>query len=563
IWSLFQIVMRLSELDLREPATRLLQSLIETSYIPPEAIQRTDQSSRDFHLIIALTLVRSCIFWKWYRRALALIRNHFHLHKRSSVGPVISGLSHDILYALMEYPTVEDLDLTISFVEDMVSSQEPISVSSDVIRQIYNHAQRLNQPDMAATLYTLTQGGTTQPLDEFPLPSGTALTWLLRYLSSQSAYLHLARRLVKQVVDRCEPIPPPDRADFISIAAKSGFASHARSLWERYSSGREGRAVAGNAAMVVRMCSLFTSLRRRNAVKKSEDSELAHETTIASIDSGPSHEAEDLCISSELDQDQDLRNFADLVLTRYRELKEPLYRASREDLNALARANIMLGRIVEGFQVLQIVTYRNECPDLHDINVILSAIADVDPRMALKMVRRMVAVGPKPDSISFGTVIHKAARHRDVATISRMLRLARNAGQQLTTKTVATVIRASVMLSGTDKDAIRDNLVRALGIITANDHSNHLSTVNMGTFCVEEALKADDPTLAFQFWKRLMRSRTPWDDGLHTSLRRRIEKSVCCRCKEGYIRTEDGRKMLFALRRGFKEGRRVKESYTT
>jgi hypothetical protein len=168
--------------------------------------------------------------------------------------------------------------------------------------------------------------------------------------------------------------------------------------------------------------------------------------------------------------------------------------------------------------------------------------------MALKMVRRMVTLGPKPDSISFGTVIHQAARHRDSAVISSLLQLARESGQQLTTKTMVTIIRASMTFSGADKDAVRDNLVRALEIITANEHSNHLPTSNMGGFCVEEALRADDPTLAFRFWKLLLQTKADWDDDSHASLRDRIASSIRCHRKMGYIRAGDSHKMLFSLR---------------
>jgi hypothetical protein len=538
-WSLFRLVVHLSELHLREPAMRLLQSLIEAAYIPPEAIQRTDQSSRDFHLIITLTLVRSCIFWKWNRRALAILRNY--LSGKSSAGPIVSRLCEDVLYALMEFPTVEDMNLGVSFIKDMATNIEPIFVSPGIVRQVYSSAQRLDQFQTAASLYKLSQ---SEASHNFPLPSGAALTWLLRNLSSQPAYLHLARRLVEQVVDRCEPIPLTGRAEFIAIAAESGFASHARSLWERYSSGRGGRSVAGNAAMVVRMCSLFANLRRRKAIHTFKK---PGTTTASPI--GHSRDLKDQCISwpGESEQEKDLENFANLVLTRYREAKEPLHQASREDLNALARANIILGHITEGFQVLRVVIDRNERPDLHDINVVLSAIAKVDPRMALKMVQRMVTIGPEPDSISFGTVIHQAARHCDSAVISSLLQLARESGQQLTTKTIVTIIRASVAFSGADKDAVRDNLVLALGVIIANKHSNHLPTLHMGRFCVEEALKADDPTLAFRFWKHLLKSADQ-DDDSHASLRGRIASSIRCHYKKGYIRAGDSHKMISALK---------------
>ena len=545
IWSLFRLVTHLSKLRMREPAMRLLQSLIETSYVPPEAIHRADHSSGDFHLIVTLTLVRSCISWNWNRNALILAKNY--LSEVSSVGPEITRLCQDVLYTLMEFPSIEDLELSLSFIKDMASRPEPLAVSPDVVRQMYANAQHLNQPHIATSLFTFSQSRTVNSPNGFPLPSGSALTWSLRHLSRQNTHLHLTRRLVEQVVDRCEPIPLADRAAFISIAAESGFASLARSLWERYSSGREGWMVAGNAAMVVRMCSLFASLCRLKGANKSGNFQVAAKTIISSANGGLGQTGKDLCTSEE-EQRKDLKDFANLVLTRFRETKEPLQQASREDLNALARANIILGHVKKGLEVLQVVIRRNEGPDLHDLNVVLSAIAEADPRIALKMVRHMVALGQGPDGISFGTVIHQAARHGDVAVITSLLHLAQENGQQLTPKTVAAVIRASVVFSGMDKDAVRDNLTRALGIIIANEHSNHLATLNMSKFCIEEALKANDPTLAFQFWKCLLRIRAEWDDDLHATLRRRIAKSIHTHYKEGHIRAEDGQKMVSALR---------------
>ena len=535
VWTLFRLVLHLSELHLREPATRILQSLVV--HIPPEAIQRMDQSSGDFHLIIVLTFVRSCISWKWNDKALALLRSY--LGRNPSASPAINKLCHDALYALMEFPTVDDLHLGVSFVEDILSSPEPIFFSAGIVRQIYSSAQHLGQPQIAASLYKLTQYEPTQSLHKYPLPSGTALTWFLRHLSNHVAYLHLARHLVQQVVDCCEPIPLTDRAEFISIAAESGFATSARSLWERYSSGSGGRIVAGNAAMVVRMCSLFANLHRRNVAHNSEGTGPVYSL----IDNRNNEDDPHISFL----EDKDFRDFAKLVLTRYREAKEPLHQASREDLNALARANVILGHFTEAFRVLQVVVDRNESPDLHDANVVLSAVANVDPRMALKMLRRMVAIGPKPDGISYGTVIHRAARHGNFAVIIGALRLARETGQQVTTKTVVTIIRASVAGSAADKDDLRDNLVHALEVIMANEESNHLATVNMGRFCINEALRADDPRLAFKFWTFLLQHRTEWDDNLHTSSRGRIARRIRLHWRKGHIDPEECYRMLCAL----------------
>ncbi|KAI0269872.1 hypothetical protein BC834DRAFT_574954 [Gloeopeniophorella convolvens] len=552
IWSLFRLVINLSRNSLRGLAMDLLQVLIETSYVPPEAIRRADHSAQDFQLIITLTLVRSCLFWDWNSKALALLRDYLS-GSSSAADPIISGLCRDVLYLLMEFPSVGDLGASISLVREILSRPKPFAVSPGIIRQIYSNAHHLDEPELAANFYAFTLERKIRSRNEHPLPSGSALTWLLQYLSKQTKRFQLARRFVREVVDRCEPIPIMDQASFISLVAESGFSTFARTLWERCSSGVGGRLVVGNAGLLIRMCSLFGNMSRRKACKGPEG--LAEETVAEDLESlvpvgaPKTLSAEGLNIGRRGDEDEkELRDFANLVLIRYRREKEPLNRASREDLNALARANIILGHTADGLQALQVVTDRHERPDLYDVNVALSAIAKVDPRAALQMVERLVTAGPKPDGVSYGTVIHHAARHRDAAVIGSMLELAAQTRQQLTAKTVNTIIRASVAFSDGDKAAVRDNLLRALQVLAANADSSYLPTMNMGRFCVDEALKAGDAQLAFHCWKRLLRPKAQWTDVVHKALRRRIVEAVIAQCEKGDLPVEEGHQMVTALR---------------
>jgi hypothetical protein len=160
----------------------------------------------------------------------------------------------------------------------------------------------------------------------------------------------------------------------------------------------------------------------------------------------------------------------------------------------------------------------------------------------------MVSQDPKPDGVSFGTVIHEAARHGDFEVIIGVLRLVQETGQQLTAKTMVSIIRASVAFSGADKGAVRDNLIHSLRVITANAHSNQLATRDMGRFCANEALKADDPVLAFIFWNRIVQPRAEWDDNSHCALRYRIASSIRTHCKKGHIGGEEYDSMMHALK---------------
>ncbi|KAH8976651.1 hypothetical protein EDB86DRAFT_3184218 [Lactarius hatsudake] len=119
-----------------------------------QPIQRVDHSSRDFHLIVTPTLVRSCIFWNWNRKALVITRKCY-LSKAFSVGPAITKLCQDALHTLMEFPTNGDLELSLAFIKDTVSGPKPLVVSPGILlnRQMYANAQHLNRPHIVTSLF--------------------------------------------------------------------------------------------------------------------------------------------------------------------------------------------------------------------------------------------------------------------------------------------------------------------------------------------------------------------------------------------------------------------------
>ena len=60
---------------------------------------------------------------------------------------------------------------------------------------------------------------------------------------------------------------------------------------------------------------------------------------------------------------------------------------------ALARAYLMTGQIAAGFRTLRVLLDRKEVPDLHDVNVALTALSAYHPARAATMLERMVEQG--------------------------------------------------------------------------------------------------------------------------------------------------------------------------
>ncbi|KAI0051120.1 hypothetical protein FA95DRAFT_1676235 [Auriscalpium vulgare] len=536
VWSAFELTLHLSVSGRRESALKLFQLLIDTQYIPPEAIQSVDLSSKNFRLIVALTFIRSCLHWNWRSRASTILRDYIIPLPTLDLSTV--EVCTEVLYALADFPSVEDLGLSVSLIKSLASRTDPVFVPDGLIRQLYETALRLEEPSTAGHFYSFARSEAIRSKHEYPPPNGPALPWLLRHFAVDGVYLRLARALVMHVVARGEPIPPTDRAPFITVTAELGFATQARKLWERYSAGRHRLLVVGNGALVVRMCSLFANVVKREELKAEKDRVAAGDGEAADYDGASSSEK----------RLADYSEFSSNVLEQYRNAKEPVARASREDLNALARANFILGNMTSGFAALRVLIDRHEIPDAHDVNVALSAVAQYSASAALEMMERMTTQGPPPDSVTLGTVIHHAGVQRDAETIQRALALAKRLAKHATVKTVVSMIRASVRLSGDDKEAVRANLMQALPIVAANAHRGGLGSPRLGYFCAEEALGAGDAVLAFRFWQLLVRSRTEWYSPQQAGQRGRIASGLRRMCAAGEASVGETRRLLRELK---------------
>lgn len=586
-------------------ALAIFQKLIETQYVPPEAVHDVDLTSQAFSTIVTAALVRSCIFWNWRVDAGVLTKNL--LRDLSELSPSFLHLCTEVIYSLLEYPSARELELCISIVKRLGYHPTPHFFPDGVIRKIYNIAHELEEPDTAQRLYTWTLTPRIHSLHNHPLPRGPSLPWLLARLLVRQKQVHLGRTLIHALVSSPDPIPPSNRAQVILLAAEHGFASDARTLWERYSVGRHKALVVAHAALAVRMTSLFSSLVRREAagsvralerrarlfsestLRDGDDSEMLDslnsnplDTTEDEIstpgadnlaaedpetrtepapapvsvpappapastatDPSPDPDPEDEAAEARMD---DLVAFSCLLVARLQESKLPLREASHRDLNALARVHFLIGNVAEGFAVFQVLLNRHEIPDNYDVNVAMTAMAEYDHRHAARMLRTMAARGVMPDGVAMGTVIHHALLQRDTEVIKRLLSLAKELGLRLTLKTVNTLIRASVTLSRDDPVALRENLKRALGIVEANLHANRLPTIALGKFCIVESLRAQDPEMAYRYWELLVKDKAEWTDNEQQFQRSRIARRIENKVARREMGEEEARAMLGELR---------------
>lgn len=530
----YNLVQKLLHIQRDQQALDVFQILVDSNNIPPEAISEASSTSTDISFIILSTLVRSCLHWGWRRGAVELCKAM--LRAEMVPNPLVIDLTLDVLYSLLEMPTSVDLGQFSYLIRELDTRAADFRIPDGLFRLFYDSAYQQDEGKLAEIVYEHTQTPSIIEQYQYPSPQGRTLTWLLRHLTVTSCNIHLGRCLTKHVVDSYEPIPPQDRAPFIAIAASHGYIRYARALWERYSVGRDRDAVVGNAATMLRIVSLFAYATR----KAQSLLESAKENKGLVV--GQSE--------SELYESRSKENaaFAHHVVAEFRRINEPLGKAGHFHLTSLARAYFMLGEVSAGFEAFRALLERKEIPDLHDINVALSAMAEYTPRGAARMVERMIQKGVQPDPITFGTVIHFAAIHRDTELVSALISRARQLDNvQLSLKSVQALIRASLAMEDTSQSTLKANLTRALEIMRSLAHSNFICSPNTGNYCVASALRVDDPIMAFNFWSLLVHRKVEWGDAGHRILRHRIAARIRKHSRAGWLVAEQEKIMLHKL----------------
>jgi hypothetical protein len=262
---------------------------------------------------------------------------------------------------------------------------------------------------------------------------------------------------------------------------------------------------------MLRMISLFAHLRRQaNAALESSKDQSVHQV-----------DDETLRRKSE-----DFTTFLTQVLQSYRVHHSPLVKAPHQVLTSLARACFIVGKYTEGVEVFKVLLRREEVPDMYDVNVALTAVAEAKPRLAARMIGRMIEKGLRPDAVTFGTVMHSALVCGDQVLVNEMVdEIRRLKDTRLTLQSVAGLIRATITLGREDWRDQRTRLRSVLTMIKSLSKTTPLSP-QTGKYLVSVSLRVQDFVTAYEFWDLLLRESAEWNDREQQLLRRRIADMI-------------------------------------
>ncbi|KAG6897550.1 hypothetical protein C0992_000333 [Termitomyces sp. T32_za158] len=503
----FAAVHKLLTMSFQEHALNIFQVLVNTGFIPIEALPPDKGSSDNASLVISLATIRACLHWNYRALAASIIT---HLITNNPVNKAMIDINIEIIHSLL---AAHQTPRAIASAGHLIRQIHPFSpVPDSVIRLFYNSAFDIGARRDAEVLYSFTRQNRVLESHEYPPPENSALPWLMDHLATTSSRTHMSRTLAMEAAENDLWIPATSRAPFIAKVATLGYAIPARALWERYSRGKDGAIVAGNAALMLSMVKLFWKMHKTNLEKvKALEGRKAQPEVQEKIDKYKT-------------VSKDAAVLAEHVRRAFMFHHAPLTKAPHFHLTSLARACFVVGRLSEGYRIFSHLLNRREAPDLYDCNVSLSAIAQINPRLGATMIEKMDAAGLHPDGVSFGTVLHYAVLQGEQQVVDDMIKRIRTLkDRRVSTKTLANLVRVTCALEKTGtREALRQTLANIMHLINSFPELNLKSQPGMGKQLVYISIRAKDGLMAYKFWKLMLQKSAQWDDNEQQNLRHAI-----------------------------------------
>lgn len=473
----------------QEEAISIFRILVDTDFIPSAAMVDSS-STQPLEQIIDMSLVKAGLYWNCQEVSETILVHA--LNSPANVDPFIIQNAIDCLYTLLSSPSESNLGSCLNIM-CFLHSHAPIPDS--LVRQFYECATDLDAMPTAEEFYSFSRDPRADLYHRYPPPQGRALSKLMEYSAARSRNIHLVRTLASEAVENRLSIPLNNRARLINIVARKGIASSARALWELYALGKDGSVVYGDSGLMVQMVNLFTNLADRLLSQEEGDSEVNDSDGQQSV------------VTSD-----DVRSFVHHIISKFKEYHEPWKDADHRAITSFARACFVVGKYTEGFDAFQVLLDRLEKPDLHDVNVALSALAKKSPKAAARAIKKMEMRGLQPDSVTFGTVLHYASVHNCQEVVSEMIdRVMRTDILKSDVKVFGALIRA---LAQPEPDDSRESRILKLQGVWKLIHraQNPQLPTQIGNYLVSLALEAGDATLAFKFWNVVLKDRAEWCD---------------------------------------------------
>lgn len=377
----------------QDRSVELYRIFVNKGHVPSSALQDESVDSANLHTLLYASSIRTCGQRGWTELAAEFLSDYLKSGDDSQT--LGSDLAMELVGYLLDNPSENDLHQCCILIERLHTFQP---VPDEIIRDFYAIATQFNFSRPAERLYLFTRD---MRIDKFqphsyPLPQGRSLVWLAKYLVRDGSTRPHFESLVEEAHEWHQDIliPASHQPHYLKLVVVEGFGLIAQTLWEKWAQGISGEVIRGSPEILVRIIRLSRSSTRK------QEERLTLLKNLKPPDNVEIRKSKRML--------NEISTFADKVLRAYITQHEPLGNADHIILTSLARAHLVLGNISDGFHCFRILMRRMERPDIVDINVGLTALAEYEPRAAAAFVSSMIHYDVEPDETTFSTITHHA-----------------------------------------------------------------------------------------------------------------------------------------------------------
>lgn len=517
----------------QERSVELYRTLVDTGHVPSTTLQDENAASGTLYNLLYTSSVRTCCQRGWTELAAEFLDDYLRSGKDSQT--LGTNLILELVGYLLDSPSEKDLQWGCDFIIRLHTIQP---VPNEVIHDFYAIAAQFGMNRPAERLYLFTRETRTNKSHNYPLPQGRSLVWLAESLISDESTRSSFEFLVNEAHEQRQDvlIPVSHQPLYLTLVIKEGFGLITQSLWEKWSPGIDGEVIRGSPKILVRIIRLLRSLARKQEER----------LILLKKCKRPDH-AE---IKTSKQSLTTISSFAKKVLRAFIIQHEPLQSADHIVLTSLARAHFVLGEVAAGFACFRILLRRSDKPDIVDINVGLSALAEYNPRAAAAFLATMIHYDVQPDGFTFSTIIHHAMIKDDLDLCTELaLQMKETLVSNLDFQPFYNMALASVAERINDTPQRRVvRLTTVLKVLQSMNYPKDMFIMHpeVGQSLIRACLP-EYPLVAFEFWKVVSKDILTREDPIYYDQVTLIRKAVRRAWNLGNIEADKMKKTLLEL----------------
>lgn len=197
---------------------------------------------------------------------------------------------------------------------------------------------------------------------------------------------------------------------------------------------------------------------------------------------------------------------AEELVASFTSLNRPFRNASHHTLTSVASANFIVGNLRTGFEAISAILAGKTIPDEFDVGVALAAIVRHDYASAVDVLELAASKDIPLAPEIWSSVLKEALLVQDYKLVDTILQRAHQDDMlRIDPHLVDIVVRHGHDYARATRQETQRFLEISLRLLTASRGPGETAWPSLSTICIQRAISAKLPLLAFRFWDRFCR----------------------------------------------------------